>query len=57
MTRNTKVRSFQPGDKILALLPLPGNPLHARHFGPYIVDKKVSDLNYVILTPGRRKEK
>ncbi|MDA3078823.1 DDE-type integrase/transposase/recombinase, partial [Campylobacter sp. JMF_06 NA1] len=45
-------RSFEPGDSVLALLPIPGSPLQARYFGPYIVDKKVSDLNYVINTPG-----
>ncbi|MDA3086465.1 RNase H-like domain-containing protein [Campylobacter sp. CS_ED1] len=50
-------RSFEPGDSVLALLPIPGSPLQARYFGPYIVDKKVSDLNYVINTPGRRKQK
>lgn len=54
---NTVDRSFCPGDKVLALLPIPGNPLQARYFGPYIVDKKVSDLNYIVLTPGRRKQK
>ena len=42
---------------ILALLPVPGNPLKARHYGPYIVDQKVSELNYVALTRGRLKQK
>ena len=53
----TQSRSFNPGDQVLALLPIPGNPLQARYFGPYIVEKKVSDLNYIVLTPGRRKQK
>ena len=50
-------RKFKPGDKVLALLPIPGRPLQARYFGPYIIDKKTSDLNYIINTPGRRKNK
>ena len=50
-------RKFKPGDKVLALLPLPGRPLQARYFGPYTIDKKMSDLNYIINTPGRRKNK
>ena len=50
-------RKFKPGDKVLALLPLPGRPLQARYFGPYTIDKKTSDLNYIINTPGRRKNK
>lgn len=54
---NSQTRSFKPGDQVLALLPIPGKPLQARYFGPYIVEKKVSDLNYIILTPGRQKQK
>ena len=50
-------RKFKPGHKVLALLPIPGRPLQARYFGPYTIDKKTSDLNYIINTPGRRKNK
>ena len=50
-------RNFEPGDKVLALLPIPGKPLQARYYGPYTVDKKLSDLNYIVNTPGRRKQK
>ena len=50
-------RKFKPGDKVLALLPIPGRSLQARYFGPYTIDKKTSDLNYIINTPGRRKNK
>ena len=50
-------RKFEPGDKVLALLPIPGRPLQARYFGPYTIDKKTSDLNYIVNTPGRRKNK
>ena len=54
--KNTVTRNFQAGDKVLAYLPVPGTPLQARYFGPYVVKKKVSDLNYVIVTPDRRKD-
>ena len=50
---NSVSRTFKPGDKVLALLPVPGKPLQARYFGPYIVDKKMTDLNYVLQTPDR----
>ena len=50
-------RKFKQGDKVLALLPIPGRPLQARYFGPYTIDKKTSDLNYIVNTPGRRKNK
>ena len=55
--KNTKERSFKSGDKVLALLPIPGRPLQARYFGRYTVEKKASDLNYIITTPDRRKQK
>ena len=54
---NAQDRNFEPGDKVLALLPIPGRPLQARYYGPYTVDKKLSDVNYIVNTPGRRKRK
>ena len=48
--KNTKERSFKSGDKVLALLPIPGRPLQARYFGPYTVEKiGANKSNYVIL--------
>ena len=41
----------------LTLLPVPGEPLRAKFCGPYEVEKKVNDLNYVVSTPDRRKTK
>ena len=49
-------RSFKPGQKVLALLPVPGNPLNSRFFGPYVIQKKLSSLNYLVVTPDRRKQ-
>ena len=42
---------------MLALLPIPGKPLQAGYYGPYTVDTKLSDFNYTVNTPGRRKQK
>ena len=50
-------RSFDPGDQVLALLPIAGNPLQARYYGPYTIEKKLSDLNYVVNTQGRHKQR
>ncbi len=49
-------RSFNPGDQVLVLFPVRENPLQAKFSGPYTVRSKVSDVNYVIDTPGRRKK-
>ena len=53
--RYTQSRSCQSGDHVLALLQEPGKPLQARYFGPYIVKKKFSHLNYIVSTPDRHK--
>ncbi|XP_037790087.1 uncharacterized protein LOC119585534 [Penaeus monodon] len=49
-------RSFSPGEKVMVFLPVPWQSLKACYFGPCIVEKKLSDLNYVIQTPGKRKQ-
>lgn len=55
--RKATLREFKIGDKVLAMLPIPGSPLKARFHGPYVVTKKVGDLDYKIDTPDRRKPK
>ena len=54
---NTKVRNFKPGDRVLMFLPIPNQPQQAKFFGPYVIEKKIDDLNYVVLTPDRCKKK
>ena len=54
--RKAKSRCFEPGDRVLVLFPVVGNPLQAKYTGPYKVVKKISDTNYLVKTPGRRKE-
>lgn len=52
-----ELREFKEGDWVLALLPLPNKPLKSRYSGPFQVLKRVSDVNYVLATPHRRKKK
>ena len=40
----------------MELFPFVGNPLKAKYSGPYKMVKKISDTNYLVSTPGRRKE-
>ena len=54
--RKAKSRCFDPGDRVLVLFPVVGNPLQAKYSGPYKVVKKISDTNYLVKTPDRRKE-
>ena len=55
--RKVKERIFEPGSKVLVLLPLQGDALKARYAGPYVVEKRMSDVNYIISTPDRRKRR
>ncbi|KAK4292493.1 hypothetical protein Pmani_034742 [Petrolisthes manimaculis] len=48
-------REFKPGDLVLAFLPIHKRPLQSRYHGPYVVEKKINEVNYVIKTPDRRK--
>uniref|UniRef100_H3BXP7 Gypsy retrotransposon integrase-like protein 1 n=1 Tax=Tetraodon nigroviridis TaxID=99883 RepID=H3BXP7_TETNG len=53
--KSATARSFEPGEKVLVLLPIPGSSLQARYSGPYLVEKKVGDRDYLIATPDRRR--
>ena len=54
--RKTKSRCYEPGDRVLVLFPVVGNPLQAKYSGPYEVVKQISDTNYLVTTPDRCKE-
>lgn len=54
--RKAEHRTFSPGDKVLALLPLLSSPFQAKFSGPYEVVKCLSDHNYLLSTPDRRKK-
>ncbi len=49
-------RSFQTGDEVLVLLPVPGSSLSARFFGPYVVKKRMSETDYMLYTPDRKRK-
>ena len=53
--RKAEARDFKPGDKVLALLPMVQNRLTARFQGPDSVERKLNAVNYVVITPDRRK--
>lgn len=47
--------SFNPRQKVLVMLTVPGNPLNSRSFRPYVI-KKLSDLSYIVITPDGHKQ-
>ncbi len=54
--RKAVARSFMPGDEVLVLLPVLGSSLSARIYGPYVVKKKMSETDYMISTPDRKRQ-
>ncbi|XP_027894500.1 uncharacterized protein LOC114157600 [Xiphophorus couchianus] len=53
--RKVEHRCFSPGDRVLALLPVVSSPFQAKFTGPFTVLRKLSDQNYLLSTPRRRK--
>uniref|UniRef100_A0A8B9H0C2 ribonuclease H n=1 Tax=Astyanax mexicanus TaxID=7994 RepID=A0A8B9H0C2_ASTMX len=49
-------REFKCGDQVLVLLPIPGSALCAKFSGPYTVERKLSETDYIIHTPDRQRK-
>lgn len=49
-------RRFEVGDEVLALVPVPGSSLFVRFDGPFRILKVLSDTDYVVETPDRRRK-
>lgn len=49
-------RSFNASDQVLVLLPTLGSALSARFSGPYVLQKKLSETDYVVCTPDRKRK-
>ncbi len=54
--RSAVPRQFRAGDRVLALLPNPGSALSAKFSGPYDIQERLSDTDYVIRTPERSRK-
>ncbi|XP_073721213.1 uncharacterized protein [Misgurnus anguillicaudatus] len=54
--RKAKERVFSSGDQVLVLLPIVGSALEAKYSGPYVIDRKVGEFNYLVQTPDRKRK-
>ena len=58
MTEKQSQGVFEPGDRVLVLFPVVGNPLQAKYFGPYKVKRKlVTQITWSKLLVDVRKQK
>ncbi|KAL2077768.1 hypothetical protein ACEWY4_027272 [Coilia grayii] len=53
--RRAVERGFSPGDQVLALLPMPSSLFSARFSGPYTVMRQLSECDYLLATPDRKR--
>lgn len=53
--RRAEKRQFSVGDQVLVLVPLVESPFEAKFFGPCKVIRQVSEQNYLIEMPNKRK--
>jgi len=53
--RNARERSFEIGQWVLVLLPIPGKPILAKYQGPFRVIVKRGPVDYIIATLNRRR--
>ena len=54
--KRARPRTFKPGNKVLVLLPIHHHPLQARYCGPYVIEKKLNEVDYVVYMPDCRKQ-
>lgn len=54
--KNARQRLFSEGDQVMLLAPSKANKLAVQWEGPAMLLQKLSDTNYVIKLPGRRKQ-
>ena len=55
--KRARSRMFEPGNKVLVLLPIHHHPLQARYCGPYVIEKRLNEVDYVVYMPDRRKQR
>ncbi len=53
--RKTERRVFEPGNQVLVSCLLPSSPFDAKFEGPYVIKRRLSDENYILATPHRRR--
>ncbi|KAG7485602.1 hypothetical protein JOB18_014053 [Solea senegalensis] len=51
--RGAKLRQFSPGDKVLLLLPSSSSKLLAKWQGPFVVTRRVGDVDYEVVRSDR----
>ena len=49
-------REFAVGQKVLALLPIPSSAFQSKFCGPYVVERKLCETDYVVKTPDRKRK-
>ena len=54
--RNARAVTYVPGQQVLILLPVLGQPLAVKYQGPFTIVKQTSEVDYLVHLPDKRKE-
>ena len=54
--RNAKVREFMPNDQVLVFLPEGGSKLESKWQGPYVIKRRLNEVNYEVVMPDKSKK-
>lgn len=49
--QKAKHQVFSSGNQVLVLLPIPDSVLQTHYSGPYIIEQKVGECNYLVKNP------
>jgi hypothetical protein len=55
--KDTMIREFKAGEKVIVLLLIHCHPLQAKYVWLYVIESRLNDLNYIANTPTRRKNR
>ncbi len=53
--KDARSRVYEVGQKVLVMLPVPGDALSVKYQGPYTVERQTSPVDYVIRMPSTRR--
>ena len=55
--KDVMIRKFKSGEKVIVLLLIRRHPLQATYCWPFVIESRLNDLNYIVITPTTRKKR
>jgi hypothetical protein len=55
--KDTMIRKFKSGEKVIVSLLIRCHPLQATYCWPFVIESRLNDLNYIVNTPTTRNKR